>query len=108
MSDSNFSPGQLLVLDPKLEYGYGAYPCDIRGNINDIERDIEIAPGQPIMFIRRLVSLGRGVEKLVDYGHDARRPFSLVLVGERYGVLHETYLQPFNPLSLNKETQNGI
>jgi len=94
MSENSFTPGQLLVLDPRFEYGYGAFPCDIHGAINDIEREIEIAQGQPIMFIKQLVG---------PVGTYDVRAFSLVLVGDRYGALHETYLQPFNPSSLNKE-----
>ena len=85
MSESNFTPGQLLVLVPKLEHGYGAFPCDIRGNVNDLEEVVEIAPRQPIMFIRQLVGLGSRYDS---------RDFSLVLIGDRYGILHESYLQP--------------
>jgi len=89
-TNSNWLPGQLLILNPKLERGYNAYVCASHGIVNDFEKYIGVEPGQPIMFIRKLIGLN-----LNQYD---KRAFSLVLVGEQYGVLPETYLQPFNQL----------
>lgn len=89
-----FFPGQLLVLNLN-GHGYHAYLCDLRGNILNLEKDVEIALEQPVMFIKQVIG-----------GGDT---FSVVLVGDRYGLLHEIYLQPFNQShagSANKDPEH--